>query len=808
MLTLLFSIAHVAVGVTTTTSAPPNDNCSNAKQIGDVTNLPFDTTNATIDGPEYYIESPNIWYCYTASCDGCATVSLIGSSFDTKVAVYNICSCPPIFSSLIKINDDYVDRHAQTTFPVTAGSKYLIEVGGYNIYEKGPGVITISCDTTTNAPLNNSCYYAEVIGNVTDKPFDTTCATFDGPGHCMASPNIWYRYIATGTGEVTVSLCGSEFDTMLAVYQTSGCYPAASQLIDCNDDHDTPSCFQQSEITFMATAGTEYLIEVGGCELFDCGQGVISILAEAGPDIPINDNCNNAKTVGNVTNLPFDTTNATFDGPGGCMDSPNIWYCYTATVSGDVTVSLCGSEFDTKLAVYNGCSCPPSSLIECNDDACDWQSEITFPAIAGHSYLIEVGGYSNQTGMGVLSISTEGGSGGGEDNNNCQNATQIGNVTNLPFSTIDATFDGVGHCVRSPNIWYCYTATCTGDVTVSLCGSEFDTMLAVYDGYTCPPTLASMIECNDDFCGQQSQITFPAIVGNQYLIEIASYSTGYSTVPGNGVLTITCDGGGAAKAADLGDAPDSTNNYGVVMTAYPMGGSLGVRANYPTVYDNSGIAPKGPIHDNPLTVAYLGESVTHEDEADIGSDQDGINNINPLTNNPNQDYGDDGVLFPISMPQCDWTTFDYEVTVVDPDVDLWVNVWCDFNRDGDWDDVIQSSCAPVPEWAVQNQYLYDLPVGLNQLTTPAFRSYHPKNSYEQIWMRITLSDEPWKGGENPGMLGNGGSGPNDGYAVGETEDLYFIPETTSTICFDFNGDGDVNMDDLSDFVNEWLANCP
>ena len=59
-----------------------------------------------------------------------------------------------------------------------------------------------------------------------------------------------------------------------------------------------------------------------------------------------------------------------------------------------------------------------------------------------------------------------------------------------------------------------------------------------------------------------------------------------------------------------------------------------------------------------------------------------------------------------------------------------------------------------------------------------------------------------------GVLGNGGSGPSEGYEVGETEDLYFIPETTATICQDFNGDGVVNMDDLTDFVNEWLANCP
>ena len=107
ILTLLFSTAHVAVGVTTTNSPPPNDNCSNAKNVSEVTNLSFDTTYATKDGPEYYVESQNIWYCYTASCDGCATVSLAGSSYDTKLAVYNGCGCPPVSSNLIKCNDDY-----------------------------------------------------------------------------------------------------------------------------------------------------------------------------------------------------------------------------------------------------------------------------------------------------------------------------------------------------------------------------------------------------------------------------------------------------------------------------------------------------------------------------------------------------------------------------------------------------------------------------------------------------------------------------------------------------------------------------
>ena len=71
----------------------------------------------------------------------------------------------------------------------------------------------------------------------------------------------------------------------------------------------------------------------------------------------MNDDCEDAIHIGNVSNLPFDTTEAVFDGPGYCMTSRNIWYCYSAPETGEVVVSLCGSSFDTKLAVYNGCGC-------------------------------------------------------------------------------------------------------------------------------------------------------------------------------------------------------------------------------------------------------------------------------------------------------------------------------------------------------------------------------------------------------------------------------------------------------------------
>ena len=255
--------------------------------------------------------------------------------------------------------------------------------------------------------LNDDCVNAIPIGNVTNLAFDTTSATFDGPGHCERAPNIWYVYTAAQSRGLTVSLCGSSYDTALAVYDGSDCPPKLEDMIRCNDDF----CGKQSEVTFYASAGRDYLIEIGGWEGYT-GQGVLNISYENGWNgRPSNDDCDNAMSVGNVTDLRFDTTYATFDGPGYCMESPNIWYTYYADHTGSVTVSLCGSSYDSKLAIYrNGSGWYPTEddLIECNDDFCGTNAQITFTAFAGRHYLIEVGAYNGETGQGVLNISSEG----------------------------------------------------------------------------------------------------------------------------------------------------------------------------------------------------------------------------------------------------------------------------------------------------------------------------------------------------------------------------------------------------------------
>jgi hypothetical protein len=253
--------------------------------------------------------------------------------------------------------------------------------------------------------------------------------------------------------------------------------------------------------------------------------------------------------------------------------------------------------------------------------------------------------------------------------------------------------------------------------------------------------------------------------------------------------------------AEVGDAPDSTNTYGLPMTAYY---GPGIMANFPTVY-NTGSPPYGPMHRQPTTAFYLGQRVTLENEADIGLDQDGINNLLVFMNSADLDGADDGLPQMPYLPRCRMVKFDYIVTVVDSSKPIFTNVWFDWTRDGDWDDVATCDLGqPADEWAVQDQPLTFTSPGTYVVSTPPFRAYDniDMTDIAKLWMRITVSDTPWQpsGASYP----VGGSGPMGGYMFGETEDYLFVPDTSCWDCGDFDLSGQVDYFDLKVLTDNWL----
>ncbi|MBW2994925.1 hypothetical protein KY312_01095 [Candidatus Woesearchaeota archaeon] len=250
---------------------------------------------------------------------------------------------------------------------------------------------------------------------------------------------------------------------------------------------------------------------------------------------------------------------------------------------------------------------------------------------------------------------------------------------------------------------------------------------------------------------------------------------------------------------EFGDAPDSTNTWNnAPMTAYTA-----VQANFPTVW-LAGSPPYGPCHYN--FFAKLGTEISGEQEADTGYDQDGINNIIPPSDIPDKDsvslpfQMDDGLKHvPIDLthstlllPHCQQTIIPVEVTIQQPpEWTYYLNIWIDYNRDGDWGttttaDSVSCVTHAASEWAVRNFPVF----GSGTFTVyPSFTGYVPSPNND-VWMRVKLTEVQ--------VTYQDGSTSGGCYEDGETEDYYvFIEEECpDEIC-----------DDLIDNDCDQLIDC-
>lgn len=88
---------------------------------------------------------------------------------------------------------------------------------------------------------------------------------------------------------------------------------------------------------------------------------------------------------------------------GSTVGSPShqTWYVFIPGYSGEYMISLCGSDYDTWLDVYDECG---GNRLAKNDDSCGSQSQLTLYLEGGEDYYIRIGGYDDATGYYELYI--------------------------------------------------------------------------------------------------------------------------------------------------------------------------------------------------------------------------------------------------------------------------------------------------------------------------------------------------------------------------------------------------------------------
>jgi hypothetical protein len=130
------------------------------------------------------------------------------------------------------------------------------------------------------------------------------------------------------------------------------------------------------------------------------------------------DDCSTADAISGQGLFAFDNSAATTGAEGQAESlcyvfgtsvvSNDVWFSWTADADGVAQVSSCNqTSVDTKLAAYSGSACPADgSSIACNDDACGFQSSLSFSVTNGSSYLLQVGVWDGGAGgVGNIDIS-------------------------------------------------------------------------------------------------------------------------------------------------------------------------------------------------------------------------------------------------------------------------------------------------------------------------------------------------------------------------------------------------------------------
>ena len=303
---------------------PANDLCANAIPVTDGIGIPFDSTLGTVDNPAACgsaTQSPDVWFTYMASCTGQGTIeTTAGPSGDTIVEILDACG-----GAVITCSDDISAGNFLTiaNWPTTAGVTYTVRLSGWG-GGSGAGAFDLSCaaavaevcndgidndfdgdtdcadtdcaaDPVCLAPANDECAGAEVVAGTGFGTFtasiDTSAAT-SGADPAPAIPcnsgdfsqDVWLSFTPDTAGVLSVSTCDpTGFDSDVLVYSGT-----CGALVEESCNGDAPfdaACQDFHSVTpgFLASAGTEYLIRIGGWGATDSGVSSVAITVGAVP---------------------------------------------------------------------------------------------------------------------------------------------------------------------------------------------------------------------------------------------------------------------------------------------------------------------------------------------------------------------------------------------------------------------------------------------------------------------------------------------------------------------------------------------
>jgi hypothetical protein len=295
--------------------------------------------------------------------------------------------------------------------------------------------------------------------------------------------------------------------------------------------------------------------------------------------------------------------------------SHSVWYSWTPSLKGQVTIDTVTSDFDTLLGVYTGIAVNALTEVASDDDSGgDMTSSVTFNVTAGTAYRIRVDGFEEAAPANMGTVRLHLNEVLSPANDDFANAivlpgspvTRSGD-TNLA-ATLEAGEDpAVAGSMGGASVWYRWTPAASGPVTIDTVTSDFDTLLGVYTGSTVG-ALVPVTSNDDRGCDVTSAVTFTATAATVYRIKVDGFSGHPGTINlhvAAGTATAPCAPTGVTATAGAGQATVSwsapASDGGSVLTGYEVKRYVGGVAQGTT---NVGVV-------NQATVSGLGNGTAY-----------------------------------------------------------------------------------------------------------------------------------------------------------------------------------------------------
>lgn len=534
---------------------PANDNCENVSPTiltnGTPTTFNGTTVGATVNPSEMVIIGNRtvVWEAVTISGEcNTLTISYCGTPPDMDVSMNSFLTktCSPtveerIFSQNSNFTSCEDEKLTLYWYNLTAGTYYIPVVTDLSQYTPGEYKMTVLSENCPPPPANDNCEDVLPTELINGIPVTLTGSTLGGTStsheiNVLGKPVVWEAVTLTGEcNNLTIDFCSTSPEVMpywrmLKVYLDSCTATAPTSGIA--DNTSCPGTYDVGTVRFYdLPAGTYYLpvlVNYSGI----LGEYTMNVLSEDCPVIPDNDSCEDAVELTCSETYIGSTMGASDSGGNPAKD---VFYTYQGNGSEEyVTLSLCGSDYDTFIRVYTDCNL--TEEIASNDNFCGSQSQVSFISDGSTKYVIMVEGAASNFGNYELKINCIGTE--IPTNDQCENAIDINCGDTLTGNTTFATDSG-GQ--STPDVFYSYTGNGEPElVTVSLCNSSYNTFLSVIKDCTMTEEInanGESFSCN----GNQSELSFISDGVSTYLIMVEGKFYPEPLSKGAYEISVTCD---------------------------------------------------------------------------------------------------------------------------------------------------------------------------------------------------------------------------------------------------------------------------